>query len=275
MEPHSRRVTTSATAPQPGQAQQEGGAQQRVWWLRNATLCKRAAASCGRRQWVTSQERSSAAKLERLEAELSSAKANLIKESIRMGHNDLGDHFYARGDLQVGRGAGRRAGAGRDGTGRSAALLCRVVCAGAEDAAPGVVCGAGPCLVACGRSGAGTARRRRLERRGGQWRGRRGRSTEVPERAVGTEKGRERLLVRALSPAQNAFKSYVRMRDYCTSPKHILQMCLSLIRVSLELNNLLQVGNYVSKAESTPDTQVRTVCVCVWGGGRLRAPSWA
>lgn len=29
-------------------------------------------------------------------------KSNLIKESIRMGHNELGDFFYARGDLQVG-----------------------------------------------------------------------------------------------------------------------------------------------------------------------------
>jgi len=31
--------------------------------------------------------------------ELNSAKANLIKDSIRMGHIDLGDHFYKRGDL--------------------------------------------------------------------------------------------------------------------------------------------------------------------------------
>jgi hypothetical protein len=29
-------------------------------------------------------------------------QANLIKESIRLSHNDLGDFFYERGDLQVG-----------------------------------------------------------------------------------------------------------------------------------------------------------------------------
>ncbi len=29
-------------------------------------------------------------------------KAALIKESIRMGHQDLGDWAYERGDLQVG-----------------------------------------------------------------------------------------------------------------------------------------------------------------------------
>lgn len=28
-------------------------------------------------------------------------KSNLIKESIRMGHNELGDFFYSRGDLQA------------------------------------------------------------------------------------------------------------------------------------------------------------------------------
>lgn len=34
-------------------------------------------------------------------AELTVYKSNLIKESIRMGHTQLGDFFYARGDLQV------------------------------------------------------------------------------------------------------------------------------------------------------------------------------
>jgi len=43
-------------------------------------------------------------------AELNVYKSNLIKESIRMGHNELGDFFYARGDLQVGLRLGRRRG---------------------------------------------------------------------------------------------------------------------------------------------------------------------
>jgi COP9 signalosome complex subunit 1 len=42
-----------------------------------------------------------AQKQERLESELHSHKTNLIKESIRLGHNDLGDFSYNRGDLQV------------------------------------------------------------------------------------------------------------------------------------------------------------------------------
>ena len=37
----------------------------------------------------------------RLETELSGYKTNLIKESIRMGHHELADFFYERGDLQV------------------------------------------------------------------------------------------------------------------------------------------------------------------------------
>lgn len=43
---------------------------------------------------------------------------------------------------------------------------------------------------------------------------------------------------RAPSPAnpsntQNAFKNYMRARDYCTSPHHVLAMCLAVIRTSI------------------------------------------
>lgn len=53
------------------------------------------------RQLIESVEIAAAQKQERLESELHSHKTNLIKESIRLGHNDLGDFFYNRGDLQV------------------------------------------------------------------------------------------------------------------------------------------------------------------------------
>jgi hypothetical protein len=58
-------------------------------------------ASHVRRSFVEAVDRRAAQKQERLEAELHGYKTNLIKESIRMGHNDLGDFFYDRGDLQV------------------------------------------------------------------------------------------------------------------------------------------------------------------------------
>jgi len=35
--------------------------------------------------------------------------------------------------------------------------------------------------------------------------------------------------------------------------KHVIQMCLNVIRVSIEMNNYSHVINYVSKAEQTPD----------------------
>lgn len=37
----------------------------------------------------------------KLDADLAAYKNQLIKESIRMGNNDLGDFYYSRGDLQV------------------------------------------------------------------------------------------------------------------------------------------------------------------------------
>jgi COP9 signalosome complex subunit 1 len=54
---------------------------------------------------------------------------------------------------------------------------------------------------------------------------------------------------------QHAFKCYVRTRDYCTTSKHIISMCLNVILVSIELGHFVHVSNYVSKADQTPDVQ--------------------
>ncbi|CAG8824622.1 25821_t:CDS:2, partial [Gigaspora rosea] len=48
--------------------------------------------------WVETTQKRAKAALERLEVELKNFKNNLIKESIRMGHNDLGDHYYNCGN---------------------------------------------------------------------------------------------------------------------------------------------------------------------------------
>jgi len=56
-----------------------------------------------------------------------------------------------------------------------------------------------------------------------------------------------------------ALKSYVRMRDYCTTSNHILQMCLNTIKVSIELSNYSHVVNYVAKAEQTPDLKDKVI----------------
>ncbi|CAG8522186.1 23146_t:CDS:2 [Cetraspora pellucida] len=103
--------------------------------------------------WVETTQKRAKTTLERLEVELKNFKNNLIKESIRMGHNDLGDHYYHCGN------------------------------------------------------------------------------------------------------PTNALKCYSRTRDYCTTSKHVIEMCLNVIKVSIELGNFSHVHSYVIKAESTPDIQ--------------------
>ena len=64
-----------------------------------------------------------------------------------------------------------------------------------------------------------------------------------------------------------ALKCYVRTRDYCTTPQHIIDMCMNVIRVSLEMGNYAHVASYVAKAEQTPElTDVVTIA-------KLRAAS--
>ncbi|GAB2271656.1 COP9/signalosome complex subunit Csn1 [Dionaea muscipula] len=51
----------------------------------------------------------------------------------------------------------------------------------------------------------------------------------------------------------DAFKSYIRTRDYCTTAKHIVHMCLNAILVSIEMGQFTHVTNYVTKAETTSE----------------------
>ncbi|CAG0889599.1 unnamed protein product [Darwinula stevensoni] len=102
-------------------------------------------------QWAETRSKKAALKLEKLDTDLKNYKTNSIKESIRRGHDDLGDHYLDIGDLN------------------------------------------------------------------------------------------------------NALKCYIRARDYCTSGKHLIHMCLNVIKVSVYLQNWSNVLSYVSKAEATPD----------------------
>lgn len=101
--------------------------------------------------WLETRNKKAALKLEKLDNDLKNYRSNSIKESIRRGHDDLGDHYLATGDLS------------------------------------------------------------------------------------------------------NALKCYSRARDYCTSAKHVVNMCLNVIKVSVYLQNWSHVLSYVTKAESTPD----------------------
>lgn len=49
--------------------------------------------------WVETTTQKSAMKLEKLDGDLKNYKSNSIKESIRRGHNEIGDHYVNCGDL--------------------------------------------------------------------------------------------------------------------------------------------------------------------------------
>ncbi|OTA60302.1 hypothetical protein K449DRAFT_332341 [Hypoxylon sp. EC38] len=51
--------------------------------------------------WATATEKANQAETHRLETELKGYKNNLVKESIRIGHRDLGEHLESIGDLNL------------------------------------------------------------------------------------------------------------------------------------------------------------------------------
>eukprot|EP01132_Coremiostelium_polycephalum_P005328 gene5328-6644_t len=102
-------------------------------------------------QWMESVAKKNSIQLDKLEQDLNTAKSNMVKDSIRLAHNDLGEFYFKIGDVS------------------------------------------------------------------------------------------------------NALKCFVRTRDYCTTSKHILTMCLNIIKVGIEMENYVHVVNYITKAEQTPD----------------------
>jgi len=58
-------------------------------------------------------------------------------------------------------------------------------------------------------------------------------------------------LLEARGDFNNALRNYIRTQDYCTGADQILEMCLHVIEVSLQLGNFAHVLNYVAKAEQT------------------------
>ena len=48
-----------------------------------------------------------------------------------------------------------------------------------------------------------------------------------------------------------AFKYYVSIRDYTTTNRHVISMCLNAIRVGVEMRNYNYVRNFATKAEQT------------------------
>ena len=50
---------------------------------------------------------------------------------------------------------------------------------------------------------------------------------------------------------KSALNNYVNMQDYCSTPEHVVFMCINVIRVCIEMDNYNYVKSYVAKAEST------------------------
>jgi COP9 signalosome complex subunit 1 len=49
----------------------------------------------------------------------------------------------------------------------------------------------------------------------------------------------------------NALRAYVKARDYCQTNQHVIDMCLNVIKASIELGNFAHVLSYVAKAEQS------------------------
>ncbi|RAL46235.1 hypothetical protein DM860_016668 [Cuscuta australis] len=126
--------------------------------------------------WAYAVDHRAEQRKDRLENELNAYRTNLIKESIRMGYNDLGDFYYAHGQLG------------------------------------------------------------------------------------------------------DALKNYVRTRDYCTTSKHIIHMCLNAILVSIEMGQFSHVLSYVTKAEQGHDSSLDDITAaklcCAAGLAHLEAKKY-
>ncbi|WOG95383.1 hypothetical protein DCAR_0414699 [Daucus carota subsp. sativus] len=75
----------------------------------------------------------------------------------------------------------------------------------------------------------------------------------------------------------DAFKNYVRTRDYCTTSKHIIHMCLNAILVSIEMGQFTHVTSYVSKAEQSQEAVEPIVAAklrCAAGLAHLEAKKY-
>jgi COP9 signalosome complex subunit 1 len=60
---------------------------------------------------------------------------------------------------------------------------------------------------------------------------------------------------------EQALKFYVRSRDYGTTAKHTIDRCLNMIRISIEMNKLLNVPNWVTQIQKAirPKSDLLTV----------------
>ncbi|UZJ52238.1 hypothetical protein CBS101457_001558 [Exobasidium rhododendri] len=60
--------------------------------------------------------------------------------------------------------------------------------------------------------------------------------------------------LRSMGNLTEALKYYIKTRDHCSTSEHVVEMCLNVIEVSLELGEFHSISAYVSKAEGLLDS---------------------
>jgi COP9 signalosome complex subunit 1 len=60
--------------------------------------------------------------------------------------------------------------------------------------------------------------------------------------------------LRSTGNLQEALKYYIKTRDHCSTSEHVVEMCISVIEVSLDLKEYHAISAYVSKAEGLLDS---------------------
>jgi COP9 signalosome complex subunit 1 len=60
--------------------------------------------------------------------------------------------------------------------------------------------------------------------------------------------------LRSMGNLSESLKYYIKTRDHCSTSEHVVEMCLNVIEVSLELKEYHSISAYVSKAEGLLDS---------------------
>jgi COP9 signalosome complex subunit 1 len=60
--------------------------------------------------------------------------------------------------------------------------------------------------------------------------------------------------LRSMGNLSEALKYYIKTRDHCSTSEHVVEMCINVIEVSLELREYHSISAYVSKAEGLLDS---------------------
>lgn len=64
---------------------------------------------------------------------------------------------------------------------------------------------------------------------------------------------------RAIGDYQTALKHYAKLREYCTTSQHVLDMCIAVLELLIEQRNYAHIPTYVFKAEPALDASTNAL----------------